>query len=217
MSNEVILKPDKRLLRKWYLQYFLQIIIWDIVIDLFLLGFLVVIFNNANIYQLTIEILITLILLDVFLIIIIFLFLIKYFHTFEYTIASDHIETKKGLININFKYIPFRTITNINTTYGFFDRRFGIGSIMIETAGGNQFVGRERLVGLVNVKEIEEKILARIHMFKTPYTVATEVSLEENTLPENTTNKILGVELVNTTLTDIKEELIRVRKILEER
>ncbi len=68
-------------------------------------------------------------------VVILFPFLKKYFNTFEYYITSDIIEVRKGLINKTKKFVPYRTITNINTMRGFFGRMFKIGSVHVETAG----------------------------------------------------------------------------------
>ncbi|TFH09611.1 MAG: hypothetical protein E4H14_04150, partial [Candidatus Thorarchaeota archaeon] len=35
------------------------------------------------------------------------------------------------------RHVPFRTITNVQTRKGVFDRLMGIGTVLIETAGGS--------------------------------------------------------------------------------
>jgi uncharacterized membrane protein YdbT with pleckstrin-like domain len=47
------------------------------------------------------------------------------------------IYTKRGIITITKRHVPFRTVTNIQTRRGVFDRIMGIGTILIETAGGS--------------------------------------------------------------------------------
>lgn len=51
--------------------------------------------------------------------------------------VMPEIYAKKGIINITKKHVPFRTIVNVRTTKGIFDRLFGIGTVLIETAGGS--------------------------------------------------------------------------------
>lgn len=51
--------------------------------------------------------------------------------------VMPEIYAKKGIINITKKHVPFRTIVNVRTTKGIFDRIFGIGTVLIETAGGS--------------------------------------------------------------------------------
>ena len=51
--------------------------------------------------------------------------------------VMPEIFTQKGIINITKKHVPFRTIVNVRTTKGVFDRLFGIGNVLVETAGGS--------------------------------------------------------------------------------
>ena len=48
--------------------------------------------------------------------------------------VSPEIYVRKGIIQITQKHVPFRTITQVKTRRGVFDRLFGIGTIQIETA-----------------------------------------------------------------------------------
>ena len=50
--------------------------------------------------------------------------------------AMPEITVVKGIINITKKFVPFRNITNVETKRGPFDRLLGIGTLVIETAGG---------------------------------------------------------------------------------
>jgi len=64
-----------------------------------------------------------------------------YVKRIDYSLASwegevcPEVFVKKGIIKITQKHVPFRTVTNIRTRRGVFDRLFGIGTIQIETAG----------------------------------------------------------------------------------
>jgi len=66
-----------------------------------------------------------------------------YIRRIEYSVMGwsgnvmPEIFTQKGIMNITKKHVPFRTIVNVRTTKGVFDRLFGIGNVLVETAGGS--------------------------------------------------------------------------------
>ncbi|MFW9845146.1 MAG: PH domain-containing protein [Candidatus Thorarchaeota archaeon] len=114
-----------------------------------------------------------------------------YINAFEYSVIAESGETmpeiyvKKGLINITRKHVPLRTITNISTRAGPFDRIFGIGSVEVETAGAaSPQVGgsgaEERLEGIVFYEELRDFILRELRRFKEPYVTGTEVVIPED-------------------------------------
>ncbi|MDH4212335.1 MAG: PH domain-containing protein [Candidatus Thorarchaeota archaeon] len=75
--------------------------------------------------------------------------------------AMPEIYTRKGIINITKKHVPFRTIVNVRTRKGIFDRLFGIGTVLIETAGGSTGVQPTGLISVIIQRlrsEAEEKI-----------------------------------------------------------
>ncbi|MHA1936496.1 MAG: PH domain-containing protein [Candidatus Thorarchaeota archaeon] len=82
---------------------------------------------------------------------------------------------KKGIITITEKHVPFRTITNISSKSGPFDRLFRIGSVWIQTAGfsGGAAGGR----GIVFFEEVRDFILRELRKFRDPYVTGTEVVL----------------------------------------
>jgi len=107
-----------------------------------------------------------------------------YIRSFEYSVIGKSGQTmpeiyvKKGLINITRKHVPFRTITNIQSVAGPFDRLFGIGSIEVETAGGSGSSyqsSEEKLEGLTFYEELRDFILMELRKFKDPYVTGTEV------------------------------------------
>ena len=51
--------------------------------------------------------------------------------------SMPEIHTKRGIITITKRHVPFRTITHVQTSRGVFDRIMGIGTVLIETAGGS--------------------------------------------------------------------------------
>ena len=107
-----------------------------------------------------------------------------YFKSIEYSVKAESGETmpeiysKRGIITITRKHLPFRTITNISSRAGPFDRLFRIGSVHIETAGysGSRQAGpEEKLSGIVFYEEVRDFILKELRKFKEPYVTGTEV------------------------------------------
>ena len=107
-----------------------------------------------------------------------------YFHTIEYSVKTETGETmpevyvKKGLVTVTQKHVPFRTITNVSSRAGPFDRVFGIGSVHLETAGysGSHQTGPEiKLEGIVFYEEIRDFIVKELRKFREPYVTGTEV------------------------------------------
>lgn len=108
----------------------------------------------------------------------------RYFRSIEYSVKAEsgdtmpEIYSKKGIITITRRHVPFRTITNISSQAGPFDRLFKIGSVHIETAGysgSNQKGPEENLAGIVFYEEVRDFILVELRKFKEPYTTGTEV------------------------------------------
>jgi membrane protein YdbS with pleckstrin-like domain len=106
------------------------------------------------------------------------------FRSIEYSVKAETGETmpeiyvKRGVVTVTRKHVPFRTITNISSKAGIFDRLFNIGSVQIETAGysGSQQAGPEvKLEGIVFYEEVRDFILAELRKFKASYVTGTEV------------------------------------------
>ena len=106
-----------------------------------------------------------------------------YVNSIEYSVISEsgksmpEIYVKKGVITVTRKHVPFRTITNIASNIGPFDRLFGIGNVSIETAGysGSSQTGpEERLEGIIFHEEVRDFILRELRQFRTPYVTTTE-------------------------------------------
>ena len=106
-----------------------------------------------------------------------------YVRSIEYSVKSESGETmpevyvKQGIATVSRKHVPFRTITNIESKAGLFDRLFGIGSVCIETAGysGSQKTGpEEKLEGIVFYEEVRDFILNELRKYRTPFTTAAE-------------------------------------------
>jgi len=106
------------------------------------------------------------------------------YRSIEYSVKAETGETmpeiyvKRGVATVTRKHVPFRTITNISSKAGVFDRLFNIGSVHIETAGysGSHQAGPEvKLEGIVFYEEVRDFILNELRKFKAPYVTGTEV------------------------------------------
>jgi membrane protein YdbS with pleckstrin-like domain len=103
--------------------------------------------------------------------------------TIEYSVRAEsgeampEIYVKKGLFTRTIKHVPFRTITNISSVAGVFDRIFGIGSVHIETAGNSALERgpEEVLEGIVFYDELRDYVLTELRKFRDPYVIGTEV------------------------------------------
>ena len=110
----------------------------------------------------------------------------RYFRSIEYSVKAEsgdtmpEIYSKRGIVTITRKHLPFRTITNISSRTGPFDRLFKIGSVQIETAGysgPSQKGPEEKISGIVFYEEVRDFILKELRKFKEPYVTGTEVVL----------------------------------------
>ena len=137
--------------------------------------------------------------------VIIALFVSMYYtNTIEYQITGSEVIVKKGLLNKTVKHIPFRTITNVSSRYGPYDRIFKLGTCEIETAGksGQQTGPEAKIEGIKNFLTVRDEILEEIRKFKGQYATTTELDIQEKPfLEENFLKAIL------TELKEIKEVL----------
>lgn len=96
--------------------------------------------------------------------------------------AIPEIYSRRGIINITKRHLPFRTVVNVRTRRGLFDRLFRIGTVLIETAGGStgsQATGlaalafriltsdaaEERIEGIMFHEELRDFILREMRAF----------------------------------------------------
>ena len=112
--------------------------------------------------------------------------IVVYVRSIEYAVISEsgtampEVYVKKGIINITRKHVPFRTITNIASRAGVFDRMFKIGTVEIQTAGYSggptgQGGPEEKLEGIKFYQELTQFVLRELRRFRDPYTTGTEV------------------------------------------
>ena len=138
-------------------------------------------------------------LISLALVIPIVLLTIFYVRNMEFRIEDKEIIVKKGIINKMEKHIPFRTITNVSSRYGIYDRFLRIGTVQIETAGrsGQQTGPEAKIEGIRNFFEVRDIILNRLRKFRGSYTTTTEIETPsfETVPPEGQFHKDLLSEL----------------------
>ena len=102
--------------------------------------------------------------------------IIFYVRAIEFRLEDKEIIVKIGLVNKTEKHMPFRTITNISSRYGIYDRFFGIGTVQIETAGksGQQTSPEAKIEGIPIFFEVRDLILERLRKFRSQYATTTE-------------------------------------------
>jgi hypothetical protein len=114
-----------------------------------------------------------------------------YVKSIEYSVKSETGETmpeiyvKKGIVTVTRKHVPFRTITNIGSYAGPFDRVFKIGNVNIETAGysGKERGPEEKLEGTLFYEEVRDFILAELRRYRAPYALGTEINSRDEPVP----------------------------------
>ena len=164
--------PDKALLWKYFMKVFIG---WIIALTVFVVSLIFFMYitserelppffasSEFQIFSFLLFFVLTLILIPLILV-----SLVLYVRSMEYIVHGDEIIVKKGLFNKTIKYCPFRTITNISTQVGVFDRLYGIGCINIQTSGASGTSGKkseEKLEGLRVYQEIREYIITQIRV-----------------------------------------------------
>ena len=95
-----------------------------------------------------------------------------YVNSLVYAIGTETGETeeiyqKRGIITITETHTPLRNVTYASTSVGLFDRLFKIGSVSIETAGGEGGAAPTGLIGLLllRFKSGEGLQIAGIHFY----------------------------------------------------
>jgi membrane protein YdbS with pleckstrin-like domain len=91
-----------------------------------------------------------------------------YFRSISYELSEDEVVVRKGIVTKVVKTVPYRTITNTVVKRDLFDRWiFGLGSVLIQTAGMSGTTGyEENLVGLTDWDAAHEQIVTRLRRFR---------------------------------------------------
>ena len=200
VASGKIIKPSKAFRNKmWFTGIFTAIMLWVVIFGIFTLVLWLVDWFSGTSSVLLFET--WWMFLNFWYLVITAIWLIPaliivpiYLRSIEYSVISDEgttaseIFVKKGIINITRKHVPFRTITNISSRSGPFDRLLGIGSIEIETAGysGSMTSAEEKLEGITFYEELRDFILRELRKFKGSYVTGTEVvHPEEDPVPRS--------------------------------
>ncbi len=84
--------------------------------------------------------------------------------------SMPEIYVKRGVFTVSENHIPFRTITNIGSRAGMFDRLFHLGTVHIETAGHTPDDGPdEKLEGIIFYEEVRDFILRELRKIQGSY------------------------------------------------
>jgi len=65
----------------------------------------------------------------------------KAYDNFSYQLQSDGVFIRSGIITKTQRIIPYKKIQNLTVVSGLLERKYGLSSIMIETAGGAIYRG----------------------------------------------------------------------------
>ncbi|MFW9778907.1 MAG: PH domain-containing protein [Candidatus Heimdallarchaeota archaeon] len=100
-----------------------------------------------------------------------------YTRTMEFQVLDKEIIVRKGILNKEEKHVPFRTVTNVSSRYGLYDRIFSIGTVQIETAGksGQQTGPEAKIEGIPNFLEVRDLILIKLREYRGQYATTTEL------------------------------------------
>ena len=201
-----VIRPLKSLIWKYYFKTFLVwlTILIGSVISIYLIEFFASLDQSdypvfpAEFYTF---LFIGFVICSIILIPIILFLLLIYVQNMAFIVHGDEIIVQKGLFNKTVKYCPFRTITNVSTQVGVFDRLFRIGCINIQTAGlsGPSGGPEEKLEGLKVYHEIRQYIIQQIR----------EIHSTESLLPGDEDSKKILRKAILHELNGVKREFIR--------
>jgi membrane protein YdbS with pleckstrin-like domain len=120
---------------------------------------------------------------------------VPYFRSLRYEVLEDEVIVHVGILTHSVKHVPYRTVTNITVKRDIFDRWFfNLGSLNIQTAGmSGQSGAEEKLVGLENVQEIYEMVVAELRRFRGAMSPTTG---QDETLPDGTSALLAEVQTI---------------------
>jgi len=114
---------------------------------------------------------------------------ILWINNLDYSIESERITIRKGILSKIQQNIPFRAVTDFQLHRSLYDRFLGIGSIRIQTAGQSQTpTGYEaNMAGLINYEKLLNMLrieLQKVHTNPESKTDSSENSVIEELLAE---------------------------------
>jgi uncharacterized membrane protein YdbT with pleckstrin-like domain len=118
-----------------------------------------------------------------------------YYRSLSYEIQDDEVIVHVGVVTQSVKHVPYRTVTNVSVRRDILDRWFfGLGSLHVQTAGmSGQSGAEEKLVGLSNVQEVYDLVVAQLRRFRGGMApTAAEVEPEPETASTQTLAAILS-------------------------
>jgi membrane protein YdbS with pleckstrin-like domain len=159
----VAFKPDKQLNSFW-------LTIWIIAFAVSIVLSLVPLFVVLGVETDFPGVIFTEILVIVFLVIglPIALWIPAFYRSLEYVIDHDSIKAKNGVFWKRNVTIPFSKVTNVDVTQGPLQRKFGLGTIHVQTAGagGQQgSVAELRLYGIKDFDRLKDVIFLHISAY----------------------------------------------------
>ncbi len=181
-------KPNQRYLIKLLVSYTLLAIL------IFLAGLLLAGLISLDNGRVALIILLITLGLDALWWIVAMLLATPYFRSLNYEIQEDEVIVRVGILTHSVKHVPYRTVTNLTVKRDILDRWFfNLGSLNIQTAGmSGQSGAEEVLVGLENVQEVYEMVVAELRRFRSAMApTAAEIEGEPVKTEEETTRAIL--------------------------
>jgi membrane protein YdbS with pleckstrin-like domain len=225
-----VFKPAAALRNKyWFIAIFTLLILYAVIAGTFLGLFYLLFMFNSELFQFSswVDVMWTPVnfwfwTLALIILVPTFILIPVYLNRFEYSVRGEsgrslpEIYVKKGLIDVTEKHVPLRTITNIASKTGPFDRLFGIGNVEIHTAGysGGPYEGgkpEEKIEGIVFYQELRDFILSEMRNLKGTYTTTTEAFTEQ----ESTIRVGSIEEETLATLQDLRHVLRRIEDKLD--
>lgn len=86
-----------------------------------------------------------------------------YHRSLSYKLGEEAIIVRRGIVTKVEHVVPYRMVTNVSLKRDYLDRRLGLGSLHIHTAGYAQQVSAEaRLVGLENYQQAYAELIVAL-------------------------------------------------------
>lgn len=191
ISSGRVFRPSRRLKYKYWLESVIMAVLFWFITVLVMFGTIYLVYMVAGdlwqfqawLDQMWVLVNVWFWVLDLAWLILVAVFIPIYLNSFEYSVRTEtgesmpEVYVKKGIITVTRKHVPFRSITNVSTRTGPFDRLFRIGDIEIETAGYSgpyQEGPEQKISGIAFYEELRDYILNELRKFREPYVLGTE-------------------------------------------
>jgi len=107
----------------------------------------------------------------------------KYVESISFTLERERVVFERGVWWRRKSFVPYNRITNVDVIQGPISRAFGLGSVMIQTAGYSATAGSQgsafaesSIFGVRNFEEIKDIVLGLISK---PRPIAAEAAIEQ--------------------------------------